>query len=113
MNKNNIYEQEKASAEKIITNHNLKQIFNLKVYPKFDQDDFTSLCQVLQGESLWRSDSEASQRLIKAFKEYIYPAKFTIPVSSGTAGLHTVISYFVRHRGRFILITTYEWYSVA
>ena len=71
MNKYNIYEQEKANAQKIITNYNLQHAIELNAYPVFEQDDFASLDQVLRGESLWRSDSEASQRLTNVFKEYI------------------------------------------
>ncbi len=113
MSKNNIYEQEKANAQKIITNYNLQHAIDLNAYPIFEQDDFASLDQVLRGESLWRSDSEASHRLTNVFKQYVNPSEFSIPVSSGTAGLHTVISYFVRHKGRFILMSAYTWYSVA
>jgi dTDP-4-amino-4,6-dideoxygalactose transaminase len=61
---------------------------------------------------MWRLHSEASVRLISSFRKAINPAKFLIPVSSATAGLHICLAYYTRQRGPHVLVPSFTWYVV-
>jgi dTDP-4-amino-4,6-dideoxygalactose transaminase len=75
------------------------------------QDAF-SLLRVLNGESMWRFGSEAANRLVSSFRMAINPARFLIPVSSATAGLHICSTYYIRKRGPNVLVPSFTWYAV-
>lgn len=81
--------------------------------PTYDDSDIQKIIQVLKNESVWRSDSEACQRLISAFRKKVNPSKHLIPISSASAGIHIALTYFLRTRGNYVLIPSYTWYAVA
>lgn len=79
---------------------------------QYSNQNRESLIAVLNGEKVWRANSEALERLKAVFRKIVVDATYVIPVSSCSAGLFMILKYFITEKKKKVIIPSYSWHAV-